>query len=196
LSFWSFYNKKSFVGGLRPYKLNQFLRNRGVSSILLVPEKFKYPEIEIPQPRWVNFLGGLRKAFPPDPSVFWASKVALELRSRNNGRHFFLLTTCPPNGLIIAGLVLKILRVNFTWVLDFRDLWTKHPIYKPPITKKYIDPYLEWLANKKADWIIANTDWDKQLAIRQYPFTRNKILTIRNGFVPPFLHFRFQQEDK
>ena len=181
LSYWSYKDPGSFVGGLRPYKMHGYLKKKGVNSKLIVPKALDSREFEIKQPKWFDFLGPLKKAFPPDASIFWACKVAFTLRSINKGRHFFLLTTCPPNGLVIAGLLLKFLKVDFTWLLDFRDLWTHHPIYNPPVTKRFIDPWLERRSHAMSDLIIANTDWDRKFMLRTSNLPESRVMTIRNG---------------
>lgn len=182
VSYWTYKDEKTFVGGLRPYRLYDFLKQKGVDVSLITPKKYGTHELVVEESKWLKKFSFITRAFPPDPMVFWAIKLFFYIRKLNRGKHFFIFITCPPNGLSVLGLLLKWFKVNCTVILDYRDLWTQHPIYKPPFTKKFIDPFLEKQSFKLADIITLNTEWDKGLNEKLFPFIKDKSLVMRNGY--------------
>jgi len=72
--------------------------------------------------------------------------------------------------------------MNVTWIVDFRDLWIDHPLYNPPLTKRYLDPLLEKSYIEKSDLLICNTNWDKDYFSRKFNLSKSKKIVIRNGF--------------
>lgn len=161
--------------------MHHFLKSRGVSSHLITAREAIDDEITIEE-GILKKLEPILRVFPPDPSLFWSIKVAIYLSKKHASQPFGFLTTLPPNGLGIIGILIKKLIPNSYWVLDWRDLWTKHPLYKPPFTKKFLDPMLEKKYMNKADLVIFNTAWDLEFNQQLFPNTKNKSLFIRNGF--------------
>ncbi len=186
LSYWTYNDPKTFVGALRPFRMHAFFKGKGWDVTLITPGDATAENSHgvhcIPESRWMRSI--LFRALSPDSTLLWALKVLWKLRTkiRQNGPIYFL-TTCPPNGLVVAGLLGKwIFAKSFRWILDFRDLWTHHPLYAPPITKKYFDPWLEKLALRRADLVLCNTAWDEAHWSARFPGQQSKFLTVTNGF--------------
>ncbi|WP_373330835.1 glycosyltransferase [Salmonirosea aquatica] len=183
ISYWSYNNPKTFVGALRPYRMSDFFRQKGWDVTLVTSTCSSGPELTIPESRWMRW--SVLRAFPPDYTFLWALKVIWVLRKKIKYSPIpvYLLTTCPPNGLVIAGIVGKFFFPSqIKWILDFRDLWTQHPLYAPPITKRYLDPFIERWAMYHADHIVCNTVWDQNHWSGRFPGHRSKLLTVANGF--------------
>ncbi len=182
VSYWTYNDPKSFVGALRPYKLNRFFRDRGWTTRLITPESSTGEESVVKEYKWMKTLAA--RIFPPDYTLFWSIRIVWQyyrrLRSRPGS---CFLTSCPPNGLAIAGLLVKALLGNkVVWVLDLRDLWTRHPLYRPPVSKRLADPVIEKWALNKADLILSNTAWDHQHWKSRFPELAPKIHLVTNGF--------------
>lgn len=186
-SYWTYNNPRTFVGAIRPYRMYDFFRQKRSDVLLITPHGTSRAKDEptyrvVPENRWMRW--GIFRAFPPDYTFLWSLKVLWKLRSELRRQPCcFLLTTCPPNGLVMAGLVGKVVfGSRLKWILDFRDLWTKHPLYVPPLTKKSFDPLLEKCAVRYADLILCNTTWDEAHWAARFPKYKARLLTVTNGF--------------
>ena len=84
---------------------------------------------------------------------------------------------------LIALLTKRI--YGIPWVADFRDPWRANPFKKIPYRSvdKW-DRFLESCTMKQADHIICVTENMKKDFINRYPFTRDKISYIPNGYDP------------
>jgi glycosyltransferase involved in cell wall biosynthesis len=84
---------------------------------------------------------------------------------------------------VIALLTKKICRIP--WVADFRDPWRANPFRKIPYRSvdKW-DQFLESCTMKQADHIICVTENMKKDFINRYPFVKEKISYIPNGYDP------------
>ncbi len=183
LSYWSYKNSKTFVGALRPYRMADFFRQKGWAVTLVTPTSSLGTEFVVPESPWMRWP--VFRAFPPDYTFLWAIRAlwAVRQKIRQSPEPVYFLTTCPPNGLVLAGLVSKLFfSSKLKWVLDFRDLWTQHPLYAPPITKKFLDPLIERWAVGAADLMVCNTAWDQAHWARRFPRQQAKLLTVTNGF--------------
>lgn len=182
VTYWAFKDKKTFVGGLRPYRLHHYLKKSNIQSEIIAPQLYEGHETIVSEGWLTKILKPLLRAFPPDASIFWSIKVFLLLLKRPNKKGQILFTTIPPNGVGVAGLLLKQFKKNWFWIIDFRDLWTKHPLYLPPITKRFFDPIIEKLYFKCADLVVLNTEWDLNYNTNLHPVIKNKAIYVRNGF--------------
>ncbi len=182
VSYFNFSDKKTLVGGLRPYYLYRKLQRELWNVKLITPENSNVGSITIKENKILRFFKPILKIFPPDYSVFWGIKTFLYLKKENRSKKFIVFTTVPPHGLGIIGLLCKLFLRNSIWISDYRDLWTKNALYNPPITKKYFDPILEDKFHCYSDLVIFNTKWDLDLNIKLFPDIVNKSFYIRNGF--------------
>jgi len=84
---------------------------------------------------------------------------------------------------LIAGLTKKITRIP--WVADFRDPWRANPFRNIPYKiLNHWDSILETWTVKQADHIICVTEYMKNDFMNRYPFIKNKISYIPNGYDP------------
>jgi hypothetical protein len=185
VSYYNYSDKKTLVGGLRPYYLYQKLKEDDCNVYLVTPETSIIGSITISESKFLRLLRPILRVFPPDYSMFWSFKIFLYLRKSNKTNPFVVFTTAPPHGLGIIGLLCKLFLKNAIWISDYRDLWTENPLYKPPITKKYIDPIFERKFHKYSDLVIFNTKWDLELNRRLFTNIHNKSIYVRNGFNLP-----------
>ncbi len=181
VSYFSLSDKRSIVGGLRPYYLFQKLKDEGF-NVKLITSLEAENSIAIKEGFFIKLLKPLFKIFPPDYTVLWSLKVFLYLLTRGRKEKNIIFTTSPPYGIGMTGWLGRLFLKNTKWVADYRDLWIENPLYKPLITKKFIDPILEKLFHKHADLVVLNTKKDLELHQRLYPFIREKSIFIRNGF--------------
>lgn len=183
VSYFSTSDKNSRVGGLRPYFLYKRLLESGYNAKLILPNVSDNDlTIIIKEGKFIKNIKPFLRIFPPDNSIAWSIKVFLYLKKNNRNNSFIVMTTSPPYGLGLVGLLCKKFLKNSIWIADYRDLWTKNTLYNPPLTKKIINPILEDKFHKYADIIVKNTKWDLVAHIEQFPFTKNKSLFMRNGF--------------
>jgi hypothetical protein len=183
ISYWSYKNPKTFVGALRPYRMADFFRQKGWNVTLVTPTRSLGTEFVVPESAWMRWP--VFRAFPPDYTFLWGARVLWTIRQKvkQSPEPFYFLTTCPPNGLVMAGLLSKLFfSSKIQWILDFRDLWTQHPLYAPPVTKKFLDPLIERWAVRRADLILCNTAWDAAHWAGRFATDSHKLLTVTNGF--------------
>ena len=84
---------------------------------------------------------------------------------------------------LIAGLTKKIIRIP--WIADFRDPWRANPFRNIPYKiLNHWDSILEAWTVKQADHIICVTEYMKNDFMNRYPFIKNKISYIPNGYDP------------
>jgi len=84
---------------------------------------------------------------------------------------------------LIAGLAKKITKIP--WIADFRDPWRANPFRNIPYRMlNQWDKFLESWVIKQANHIICVTEYMKNDFINRYPFIKNKISYIPNGYDP------------
>jgi glycosyltransferase involved in cell wall biosynthesis len=121
----------------------------------------------------------------PDNRISWLPytlKQALQVIKEN--KMSLIYSTSPfTTAHLIALLTKKICKIP--WVADFRDPWRANPFRKIPYRSvdKW-DEFLESSTMKQADHIICVTENMKNDFINRYPFTREKISYIPNGYDP------------
>lgn len=173
--------RTSLVGGNRINRLNKFLQQEGINSILISREISPKEGIRIEEPRFVRIvrriLGG---RFFIDPSLIWVSRVYRALRHEFS--NVVLLSSQPPFGVSFVGLFCKIFRKDIFWIADFRDPWTLNPLYNPFPFGILFSKFYERKVFEKADLILFNTKTDKDNYCKKFQYLREKSLVIRNGF--------------
>lgn len=128
------------------------------------------------------------------PDIFWGwipatVKKALKLIKNNNIDVIYV--TCTPYTSAIIGIILKKI-TGKKLIIDFRDqrgiekdeLWDKKfPIkIRKNIEKKWVKKSLE-----VADLFIVTSEEIKSRFIQAFPFVKNKIHTVYNGFDSDFM---------
>lgn len=182
VSYFSLNDPRSLVAALRPYKLAAFLEERGESVTIITPNAGNGRERVVSEGPVIDRVKFLLKIFPPDYTLFWSIRIFLAMRKEWKEEPFYLLTTCPPYGLGFLGLLLKGCGFKFTWICDFRDLWMGNPLYHPPVTKRFFNPWFERMFYRYCDIMTFNTAWDLEYNCRRFPFLREKGIYVRNGF--------------
>lgn len=173
--------RTSLVGGNRLHRLNQFLQKEGIDSTLISRQIRRKEGIPVSEYRFIRAVRNrLRGAFITDPSLWWAWRVYRLLSQFEKDSVW--LTSAPPFGVSMTGLIGRFLKKEFYWIADFRDSWTLNPLYRPfPFGKLFSRPY-EKAVFKKSDLVIFNTDTDRDNYCLKYAFLEEKSIVIRNGF--------------
>lgn len=180
ITYFTFKDGKSIVAGQRPYRLYEFLKEKGVDVTIVTVNKNLGNEIVVPELKYKGISLLLSRLIPPDRSILWGIKVYRKLKSHID-KDTLIFTTAPPHGLSISGLLLKLKNPQITWVADYRDLWVDNPLHSNFFTKKLLDPILEKIFHKKEDLAIFNTKWDLDFNISKYSFLKSKSIFVRNG---------------
>lgn len=182
VSYVALHDEVSLVAALRPYRLASFLSEKRVPVTIITPKVGDGTESVIPEGYFISLFKFILKAFAPDYTAFWSIRIFLQMRKEWRRSPFFLFTTCPPYGLGCLGLLLKGLGYQFTWICDFRDLWIGNPLYHPPLTKRFFNPWFEKMFFRHSDIMTFNTAWDLNYNCTRFPFLAKKATYIRNGF--------------
>jgi len=128
-----------------------------------------------------------RYLIPAGIGIAWSIAAAQQCRvimARNPERKFVVVSTFPPIGVHLAGLLLSFRRA-IPWIADFRD-----PLINPdPELRRYllanrVAVWLQGVTVRRARGLIANTGQMADLWRRDFPWSRPKIHVIWNGFDP------------
>ncbi len=123
--------------------------------------------------------------FIPDPRRTWnryAYKKAEELIKTKQINT--VITTGPPHSTHLIGLKLK-KRLNINWIADLRDPWIDIYYYNkfyPIFFSKKLDSGYEKKVFKQANQIIIVSKSIKKLFAEKYPFSKEKLNILTNGF--------------
>jgi len=121
----------------------------------------------------------------PDNHICWFPFALLEaIKAIKKYKISIIYSTSPyMTAHLIAGLAKKITKLP--WVADFRDPWRANPFRHIPYqTLDHWDSILEAWVVRQADHIICVTEYMKKDFINRYPFIKNKISYIPNGYDP------------
>ncbi len=92
-------------------------------------------------------------------------------------------TSFPYSDHLLARYIKKKIP-NLPWVADFRDEWTNNPYFHYNIIRRLIEKKQEKSILSKCDSLITNTPFMGNNFINSYPFIKNKINIIPNGYDP------------
>jgi glycosyltransferase involved in cell wall biosynthesis len=194
------------IGSARPYRFYRHLRKSGRRCWVVTAAK--PGGAPLPDVVWVlDRTAGLwdsktrlplsvrvqterfirRFLVPAGLGIGWSLDAARQCRSivkENPGRSFVAVSTFPPVGAHLAGLWLR-LRGTTPWIADFRDpMISNDPEYlKWPLANP-VSARLERFSLGKASGVIANTEQLAGQWREAYPWARQKVHTIWNGFDP------------
>jgi len=121
----------------------------------------------------------------PDNHICWFPFALLEaIKAIKKYKISIIYSTSPyMTAHLIAGLAKKITKLP--WVADFRDPWRANPFRNIPYKiLNHWDSILEAWVVRQADHIICVTEYMKKDFINRYPFIKNKISYIPNGYDP------------
>jgi len=121
----------------------------------------------------------------PDSRISWLPFALLKtIKVIKKNKISLIYSTSPyTTAHLIAGLAKKITKLP--WVADFRDPWRANPFRNIPYKiHDQWDKFLESWVIKQTDHIICVTEYMKRDFINRYPFIKNKISYIPNGYDP------------
>lgn len=122
--------------------------------------------------------------FVPDQYITWVPSAVIKgLQTVKNKGIDAILTTSPPESCHLIGYVLSRL-THRPWISDFRDLWTVKKIVNKPATIFHgvIHKRMESFVFNSCSHIIANTEGNRQIYIKDFGISEQKITLIPNGF--------------
>lgn len=190
------------IGAVRPYRLYKYLRRSGYRCHIVTASagaaNANPDVIEIPdQPaHWREtrqsweLRGEIERVvrrflLPGHVGVTWALEASLvcERLTTELDQPPVILTTFPPIGALLAGLLAKY-RTGLPWIADFRDPVTVPQPEKRSWLTRYCLSRIEAGTFKRADAIISNVDAAAEGWRQQYPWAADKISVIWNGYDP------------
>ncbi len=133
----------------------------------------------------------------PDEKVGWLPSALLEGLSLINSEKIDLIyVTSPPHSSQLVGLLLS----KFThkpWVTDFRDDWLEDEQKTDQFSRFrwQLEKYLAEKVFNNASFVIANTEFQKELYKQNYPELK-RIEAIYNGFDAEDLNMAKQIENR
>lgn len=182
------------IGGARPFRFYKHLPATGWQPHIITAAPRPRPDPDpnitaIADPFGSNSTFSLswqlerlarKLLIPGQTGTLWAKSAAAAAQQwiRKEPRNAVLLTTAPPLGVLLAGLLIK-RRTGIPWIADFRDPMTKLHGSNPAAIR-----YIERLTLEKADRVIVNTDVLAAKWREIYPKWAHKISVLWNGYDP------------
>ncbi len=201
-----YYPPSTSIGGMRPYRFSKYLKRLGYTCDVITASEQKTPAADVvvvPDPvgavlegRSKDRLSSMgwhverlirRFVIPGCMGVSWsmdAARKCQEILAAHPDRKTVVLTTFPPVGTVLAGLLIH-LRAKAAWIADFRD-----PMSSGIIAKTLHSRALYWLrqmedrAIRRASAVIANVSGVGELWRSTHPREAGKIHVIWNGYDP------------
>lgn len=181
------------IGGARPFRYYRHLPARGWQPhvITAAPQSGSEPDPNItavPDPFLSNATRSVswqlerlvrRLWLPGQTGTGWAYPAAAAAQRwiQSAPRNAVLLTTAPPLGVLLAGLLIK-RRTGIPWIADFRDPMA------PLHGSRAVIRYMERLTIRDADRVIVNTNVLADRWREVYPEWAHKIKVLWNGYDP------------
>jgi glycosyltransferase involved in cell wall biosynthesis len=168
--------------GIRPAVLTSKhpVKSRDNSLANDIPESVRiYYSID-----WFAWLPGeikklFKKKFVPDRQIFWSRSTILKAAKIIKSEDIKIVyTSSPPHSVHLIGLFLK-KTFKIKWVTDFRDEWTKNPLFNKSINKK-LQKRMEAEVMSLSDTNIAVTKKGYNNFLHNYSKTNHSL--IYNGF--------------
>lgn len=197
----------SAIGGVRPFRFYKYLKQLGYtcdvvtaaeqtqgasSDIRVVPDStasvWSGEQAAPPYSLTIAAERLLRRfVVPGHTGIAWSRAVSTECRrlaAQNRHRKTVLLSTCPPTGAQFAALQVAY-SSPLPWIADFRDPLTLGPGLerRSPITRLVVSQ-TEARTFQRASAVIANVESAALLWRDLYPFAKDKLHVIWNGFDP------------
>ncbi len=132
---------------------------------------------------WVEFV--IRKLmFPRHLGIAWsiaATAKCREVVSSHSWQKPVLFSTYPPLGALLAGLEVTV-SARIPWIADLRDPIQPPGLKSVPFYARFWSRLLEWIVFRRGAALVANTDAAADNWRRQYPWAKDKLYVICNGF--------------
>lgn len=182
----SAYPPENVIGALRPGRFAHHLPNSGYRPIVITCTPQPNPK---PDVFHVPFQYGLteqilsKTLMPGDEHLTWISPVVKKAESliRDFGIKL-VFSTSPPIGVHLIGAALK-RRCKVKWVADFRDAFAGN-YHRVQLACRVLDPHVESYLAQRMDLAILNTDMLAEHWKARYPFLKDRIRALYNGFDP------------
>jgi glycosyltransferase involved in cell wall biosynthesis len=194
------------IGGLRPYRFYKYLKRMGYGCYVITatkqqesaPEDVIYVPDEAHATRegrsnarnslTSNFELLIRKLFfPGHIGLVWAGEVTprcRQIRVQHPEQKLIVLSTFPPLGVVIAGLIVK-WRERLPWVADFRDpVEIGRKVKHSSSVTRFSSYLLERAVFRKSNVVVANVPAAAAMLASRYPWAQSKLHVIWNGFDP------------
>lgn len=201
-----YYPPSTSIGGMRPYRFAKYLKRLGYTCDVITASEQKVASADVlvvPDPVGAALEGRSqdrpssmgwhierfirRFVIPGCMGVSWsvaAARKCREIVGRDPHRKVVVLTTFPPVGTVLAGLLIHS-RGKLPWIADFRDpmssgiiAWTLHS------RALYWLRRMENRAIRQASAVIANVSGVGELWRTTHPKEAGKIHVIWNGYDP------------
>ncbi len=114
----------------------------------------------------------------PDSQISWSVMLkGLRMAKQSD----VIYVSCSPFSSALKGVFLKILSSK-PLVVDFRDAWSFNPYLKPNGIRRALVVLLEKWVLKHCRYLVVNTEGARQLYLKEYPNSSEKIVCIPNGY--------------
>jgi glycosyltransferase involved in cell wall biosynthesis len=120
----------------------------------------------------------------PDRNVGWypfGASAAADAARATHPSVVFSTSPAITNHLVALRTAV---RFGLPWVADFRDPWTLSPGYQVPAWRRPLDRRIERRIVEHATRIVVTTEHDVDVFARAYPWAREKLRLVRNGYDP------------
>jgi glycosyltransferase involved in cell wall biosynthesis len=181
---------KEFHGHTRASQRLMNQLNSNVTILPMPPDLFHFVHDRAGVSGTARYFGYLiNNIIPPDGHLFWSLSALRGIsKAIRNYKPDIVYTTCSPFSINLIGTWAKF-KYDIPWVTDFRDLWTLNPMpRKSGLYGHIVSNIFERLYLRYCDALIVNTGNSKSRMIGKYPFLKEKIWVIPNGFDPEDIH--------
>lgn len=127
-----------------------------------------------------NLRNILRKFVWPDFYFYTIPSFVRKVKEISHNYDAIILTSPPPSFALI-GIFLK-KKISVPLILDFRDPWSKHPVFTDSLLKKSLSEIFERKTINAMDSITTVTSTHCEYLKKKYPFIKEKIYHIPHGF--------------
>lgn len=124
--------------------------------------------------------------FPGHMGIAWSRKAAAECErivDDHPNEEFVLFVTYPPLGTLLAGLEVR-RRKGLRWIADFRDPLSALMLEGERWYVRFWGAVLEQRVFRSASAMIANTEPASAVWRERYPWARQKVHVLYNGYDP------------
>jgi hypothetical protein len=189
-----YYPPQNASGAQRPYRLVKYLSQAGHSCrvICSAPELMGplsgSDAVQAVSGRDTGLGGTALRGFQKllgrqgDRLKWVAPAVEAASHALQENPRTVVFSSYPPVCTHVAGLILK-RRFGNRWIADFRDPMTGNA-FRPGWINRTLDRTLEQAIMRNADLIVVNTGPAEERLARYYPQSRDRIVTVWNGFDP------------
>lgn len=181
----SAYPPENVIGALRPARFARYLPQFGFRPIVITSSEQKGGVRDVHHVPFHNSLParilGLT-LIPGDERITWVpATAALGERLIREHKIRAVFSTSPPLGTHVAAAQLKA-RTGIRWIADFRDPLVGNQSRFHFMNR--LDPLWERYLAKRMDLAILNTDILAERWRARYPFLKDRIHYLLNGFDP------------